>query len=765
MSQPTWDSIIIAGERFTLGSGVKVITHEDPGGWSFEKERPAAIARMGSSLYGKRYLEGKPVKSLEQLEGVVTQVVLHTDLTRDSKLCFDVLVDRGLSTHFMIDWDGTVYQGLDPLYEAFHAGEANAASVGIDLNNRMRNLEREPSEPPYPREHARKGEMTQKEFKRPKSPKMVINGGSVRSYGYTDPQYTALLALLKVLVKVMPGIKPFVPLDETGEIVPNVLEDGAGFSGVLGHWHLSPSRWDPGPGLDWQRVHHGLAREHNAFPLELLDGQNIATLLEPKRVEAYAERYYSNNEESELGGWYPVGRNQQWHGGLHLNTRKAGQEVFAMFDGVLVAGRMGRRPSERGSNNFLCLRHDLEIPTRKKGETKKLTIFSLYMHLQYVDVEERGAHSPDWVRALHRIDEGAAEEAAAAMEGGLAEDEEEDRAGPRPGAEEDEEEGLFASDDELDPEDTPIEDKPYLEVGRHISAFKRGEVALVEWQDSPVRISSGEPIGKVGQFGPPDDWEPTLHVEIFAPKGWDTAIDLGVHGRHFVEIEGDLDGDLFVETRQLLDLFDPSSWMAKKGTLVAKRVVDPAEIESFYNNTYEGQGAKAWLRKAITRHVSEWSDQVDWVQALSAAEDWNDRIKDIKGVLEQSGIFRGALRQVLPFIWLNREVAEHIGLDTTPWDGVVYHFHPIHFLLWLTYHSSQRIQVISKGLSLAAIKKRIKKEERLRKAGKLQESDACIAAAIELEDVDSSSAREVLEDWWELEDQGQWRIEREEEDI
>ena len=50
--------------------------------------------------------------------------------------CYDVLVERGLSAHLMIDRDGTIYQALDLQTAcAFHAGQANAHSIGVEMCN------------------------------------------------------------------------------------------------------------------------------------------------------------------------------------------------------------------------------------------------------------------------------------------------------------------------------------------------------------------------------------------------------------------------------------------------------------------------------------------------------------------------------------------------------------------------------------------------------------------------------------------------------
>ena len=48
------------------------------------------------------------------LQRVVDQFVIHYDVAGTSRNCFEVLQDkRGLSVHFMLDLDGTIYQSLD----------------------------------------------------------------------------------------------------------------------------------------------------------------------------------------------------------------------------------------------------------------------------------------------------------------------------------------------------------------------------------------------------------------------------------------------------------------------------------------------------------------------------------------------------------------------------------------------------------------------------------------------------------------------------
>src|SRR5262249_54330518 len=62
--------------------------------------------------------------------------VIHFDAAGTSKRCFEILQDRrGLSVHFMLDLDGTIYQTLDVKESAWHATIANGRSIGIEVAN------------------------------------------------------------------------------------------------------------------------------------------------------------------------------------------------------------------------------------------------------------------------------------------------------------------------------------------------------------------------------------------------------------------------------------------------------------------------------------------------------------------------------------------------------------------------------------------------------------------------------------------------------
>jgi len=742
--------IIIMGQRFALAGDTPVVAYDQPDAYSFY----ATDSPDGNPMFGDRYEKpGLKVTTMEQLVTTIHQMVIHTDLTQDSAGCFRALVGRSLSTHFMVDWDGTLWQPLDVADCGYHAGDANQRAIGLDMNNRLPNLEREPNEKPYDSNHPRFAEQSLKKYNRPISDRMEINGSKVKSYGYTDPQYSSLIELLKVLTKRFKSFKAQYPIDAKGDVVTRTMDDAASFDGFMAHWHWEAQRWDPGPGFDFARVFAALGSEFNSFPIEVTEGKNIKSLLEPTKVKEYAEEYYHNNETTTQG-WYPMGINQTWHGGIHLSAPEDKHTaVRAMTDGVLVAARFGKQPTKLGNNNFIVIKHTVNIPAKKKGvEGKKFVFFSLYMHLEPLDVTKVTETSPNWLREMYRIDSGKTAEEEEALEKKPGEDDDDKTPKPDKKADPAEEE-----EDPLDPD--AFDPRGYLDIGQHLTALKAGNIAKIAYADDPININSGEILGYVGKFGNPGDWKRQVHVEVFADTGWKDAIDIGVHGRFLSELDDDVGEDLYVENPDILDLFGPPK---KVAGLNPKRTLDPSSIEYFWASDTEFIEEKRYLQKAVVRHVSEWSDKVDWVSALSAGESWDDKVADFKKILRGNSLGKDAISTVLPFIWLSKDMAEHMGIDVKEWRGLLDHFHPIHFLMWLTYNSAQRVQVISSGVSKKAAVKKAREEaaaaEAARKNGAISQNEGSETTIIEfLDGADIEDAGAILEPFKNGRGQGEWK--------
>ena len=69
-----------------------------------------------------------------------TMFVNHWDVCLSSESCATVLNKRGISVHFLIDNDGTIFQMLDTQHKAWHAGipkyeGGNTKGVGVEISN------------------------------------------------------------------------------------------------------------------------------------------------------------------------------------------------------------------------------------------------------------------------------------------------------------------------------------------------------------------------------------------------------------------------------------------------------------------------------------------------------------------------------------------------------------------------------------------------------------------------------------------------------
>ncbi len=99
-------------------------------------------------------------------------------------------------------------------------------------------------------------------------------------------------------------------------------------------------------------------------------------------------------------GYYPLGRNGLWHGGVHFDSGTAGtleqSSVHCLADGEVVAYRIDKHSPATTyfvnelcvpkpfSRNFVLVRHRLEAPKIEGSPDMppSLTFYSLYMHLQ-----------------------------------------------------------------------------------------------------------------------------------------------------------------------------------------------------------------------------------------------------------------------------------------------------------------------------------------------------------------------------------------------
>lgn len=289
----TGDEIMVAGHY--VHTGTPVVLWTDPGGYdAYRVERrfvpleeadwkttealtngPATPNRYNLRTNNLTPEEIERVRGggwdLPTLQKVVDQFVLHFDVCGVSRTCFNVLHDhRGLSVHFMLDIDGTIYQTLDVKERAWHATTSNSRSVGIEIANMgaYTKVEGSALEKWYERdaegrtyiklpERLGDGGVRTTNFvghpARNEPVTGIVQGHKLIQYDYTPEQYQALAHLTAALTKVLPLIKCDYPRDAEGQLITRKLDDEAlqNYQGVLGHYHIQTNKTDPGPALDW----------------------------------------------------------------------------------------------------------------------------------------------------------------------------------------------------------------------------------------------------------------------------------------------------------------------------------------------------------------------------------------------------------------------------------------------------------------------------------------------------------------------------------
>ena len=165
----------------------------------------------------------------------IKMFVNHWDVCLDSKTCARVLDKRGISVHFCIDNDGTIYQLVDMNHAAWHAGSKawNHSSIGVEISNAYY--------PKYQSWYESKG------FgERPIISGETVHGSQMEDFtGFYPVQLEALKALWAAVHKGL-GIPLEAPLDESGNTLKKVsrLAEKNKFNGFVSHYHLTRRKID-----------------------------------------------------------------------------------------------------------------------------------------------------------------------------------------------------------------------------------------------------------------------------------------------------------------------------------------------------------------------------------------------------------------------------------------------------------------------------------------------------------------------------------------
>jgi N-acetyl-anhydromuramyl-L-alanine amidase AmpD len=292
------DEIMVCGQLYHTTT--PIVLWSDPGGYDAYRLEPRFKPLGESSPPARKEDAQPPLRStfglrrrnlsaedqgrvrgggwdLPTLRKAVDQFVIHYDVCGTSRRCFEVLHDsRGLSVHFMLDADGTIYQTLDLKEQAWHATIANGRSIGIEIAN----MGAYPPGATGPLDRwyrAGKGGQTlltipdaadratlrdRNAVLRPARDMRiegVIQGQSLVQYDLTERQYEALIRLTATLCTIFPEIRCDYPRDASGAPARSKLPDDQleRYHGILGHYHVQTNKTDPGPAFQWDKLIDG----------------------------------------------------------------------------------------------------------------------------------------------------------------------------------------------------------------------------------------------------------------------------------------------------------------------------------------------------------------------------------------------------------------------------------------------------------------------------------------------------------------------------
>lgn len=281
------DEIVVAGQFIHTSTpvvlwidgggfdGYRAHRHDDPE-QDAPRDEPDRISRYGPMRRGiDEKMQEKVLQKgweLSDLRKVIDTIVIHYDACGSSSRCFHILHDiRGLSCHFLIDVDGTIYQTLDVKERAWHAGPTNDRSIGIEIAHFGAFSTAEKADTHYivedgrPRLNPSSVAGTSAEGAPPYPARDPLFEGEIHGQhlfqrDFTEAQYQALEALLITLCRTLPGIEPVIPRRADGAVEDRLRAEPPDrpVAGIVGHWHVGTHKVDPGPSFDWDRVEEAL---------------------------------------------------------------------------------------------------------------------------------------------------------------------------------------------------------------------------------------------------------------------------------------------------------------------------------------------------------------------------------------------------------------------------------------------------------------------------------------------------------------------------
>lgn len=195
---------------------------------------------------------------------------------------------------------------------------------------------------------------------------------------------------------IRPGgsVLPAYVSDQVGHC--NAIRDDLVARGVSETFNTSPHGPRTEPRADspnWVHIDTTVMSNHRFVKTfdELLEAAGASPgVAVPTAVDFV--KAYGSLEKDATGGFFPLGANLCWHGGVHLPAA-ADDPIGAAFSGTVVAARLAPVPETgdgpQGGRNFVLVRHTV----------RQKPVFSLYMHLAVhsLDLEDPWLKKATWI--------------------------------------------------------------------------------------------------------------------------------------------------------------------------------------------------------------------------------------------------------------------------------------------------------------------------------------------------------------------------------
>lgn len=257
--------IAVGGELFDIG--IPVLKWFEEGGFDgYTTERVVhSTYNERADRWDERVVRGRRYGKRRGGPKAIDQIVLHHtggDGDGAARVYNTLFRDRRLSVHFVVDDDGRVFQFLDVMEKAWHAGKANRQSVGIECNL-------------FPLVDAKPNYYSERRNDRTNNvphdtATFVVHGRTFNSFVMPDVQVDSACRLSAGIWAALHRatglprfeVAPLFPHDEGGQIPRTNIDAPQEHEGLIAHFHLTPRKIDP-LGIDLDAFEHDVAKMHN----------------------------------------------------------------------------------------------------------------------------------------------------------------------------------------------------------------------------------------------------------------------------------------------------------------------------------------------------------------------------------------------------------------------------------------------------------------------------------------------------------------------